>query len=62
MKLLFLFKLKKKLFKLKLFIDWEVSLSKVYNCKGVIYNYIFYWLYFMTKKYCNCFNFVPYIL
>ena len=62
MKLLFLFKLKKKLFKLKLFIDWEVSLSKVYNCKIVIYNYVFLLVLFHDKKYCNCFNFVSCIL
>ena len=31
-------------------------------CKVVIYNYVLCWLYFMTKKCCNCFNFVPCIL
>ena len=34
----------------------------IYLCKVVIYNYILCWLYSMTKKCCNCINFVPCIL
>ena len=34
----------------------------VHSCKVVIYNYVLFWLYSMTKSFVIFFNFVPCIL